>query len=770
MFQGDVQILLTIKVGGIAADPTLQPVIMAVVARQPRKSIVILRLRGGNAGGHHRFPVVRQRLLRRPALGGKARSIAQHQRALHRGRLRLRLRHNLIKNPLRVSGIAKASSRQRHPPLHVHGFGLCAFQLHDLRPGGRFIALGQVDFRKAEARIAVVGLLTQHPLIVGNRRLAVAALLRPVGQRQIIAHRGGLPFDEGDRLRFVAAVAQLVGLAQHPVALQARFEFTNVIRPRAARQSGDLRQSQIVLVVPRQVESRGVDPFGVLRLAVDHRPHQRVGLLAFASADQIPRQTVGYPDAVRIQRQAPTLNFRRLRPVALALQSLRLFLQPVVSQAALNIIDTAPLSGREAGDPGAGFLRRFGAIEVGQAAHRQVIAAIQAQRLLVIALRRRLFARRRDIPQPQHGIAVGAIDPLRLGIIVLRLRKLAGFQGVIPLLYQQPVAVSLQQAVPLAAVRAVRVHGNRFTELRHCPRAVAALGIGLAESAHRVAVAAVGLNGFLQIRDRLRGIPGLDRRQPFRAGAESRILQLRLLLVEQNAGVRRHRAGGKLQKKLLQRLHAGLAHRHAFHLTEPHIGGDTASRGRSGHLRQIGEPLLQFVIGEHLLRQRSQQADVARRAGVQFFQLADAFAMAGRQARHQRPVFNGDVNVIRHPAVQFFIGGDGFIDLPGHAQQSRLLQRLAALAGVAFHLIARRLQLRGVRRQLRQSFQLFLRPGGIPLTQQIAHPRGNQLRVVGINQLQTVQRLAHQVFTIAGLAEADLLQQMLLGRRRRRLR
>ncbi len=188
MFQGDVQILLTIKVGGIAADPALQPVIMAVVARQPRKSIVILRLRGGNAGGHHRFPVVRQRLLRRPALGGKARGIAQHQRALHRGRLRLRLRHNLIKNPLRVSGIAKASSRQRHPPLHVHGFGLCAFQLHDLRPGGRFIALGQVDFRKAEARIAVVGLLTQHPLIVGNRRLAVSALLRPVGQRQVIAH------------------------------------------------------------------------------------------------------------------------------------------------------------------------------------------------------------------------------------------------------------------------------------------------------------------------------------------------------------------------------------------------------------------------------------------------------------------------------------------------------------------------------------------------------------------------------------------------------
>ena len=479
---------------------------------------------------------------------------------------------------MRVSGIAKASSRQRHPPLHVHGFGLCAFQLHDLRPGGRFIALRQVDFRKAEARIAVVGFLTQHPLIVGNRRLVVAALLRPVGQRQVIAYRGRLLFDEGDRLRFLAAVAQLVRLAQHPVALQTRLQFTDVIRPRVARQGGDLRQRQIVLVVPRQVQPRGVYPFSILRLAVDHRPHQRIGLLAFAGADQIPRQTIGDPHAVRIERQAPTLDFRRLRPVALALQGLRLFLQPVVGQAALDIINTAPLGSRKAGDPGAGFLGRFGAIEVGQAAHRQVIAAIQAQRLLIIALRRRrLFARRRDVAQPQHGIAVGPIDPLRLGIIILRLRKLTGLQGVIPLLDQQPVAVGLQQAVPFAAIRAVGIHGNRFIELGHRPRAVAALGIGLAESAHRVAVAAVGLNGFLQIRDRLRGIPGLDRRQPFRAGAESRILQLRLLLVEQNAGVRRHRAGGKLQEKLLQRLHAGLAHRHAFHLAVPHIGGDTAS-------------------------------------------------------------------------------------------------------------------------------------------------------------------------------------------------
>ena len=135
----------------------------------------------------------------------------------------------------------------------------------------------------------------------------------------------------------------------------------------------------------------------------------------------------------------------------------------------------------------------------------------------------------------------------------------------------------MQQAVPFAAIWAVGIHGNRFIELGHRARAVAALGIGLAEGAHRIAVAAVGLNGFLQIRHRLRGISGFDRRQPFRAGAERRILQLRLLLVKQDAGVRRHRAGRKLQQELLQRLHAGLAHRHAFHLAEPHIGGDTAS-------------------------------------------------------------------------------------------------------------------------------------------------------------------------------------------------
>jgi hypothetical protein len=62
------------------------------------------------------------------------------------------------------------------------------------------------------------------------------------------------------------------------------------------------------------------------------------------------------------------------------------------------------------------------------------------------------------------------------------------------------------------------------------------------------------------------------------------------------------------------------------------------------------------------------------------------------------------------------------------------------------------------------------RAGGIALAQQIAHPRGNNVRVIRVNQLQAIERLAHQIFTFAGLAEADLLQQMLLNRGSRRLR
>lgn len=83
MFEGDIKILLTIKIGGVAADPAFQPVIAAIVTRQPRKGVVILRALAGNAGGHHCIFIAFQRLLRLVVLRLKTRGVAQHQRAFH---------------------------------------------------------------------------------------------------------------------------------------------------------------------------------------------------------------------------------------------------------------------------------------------------------------------------------------------------------------------------------------------------------------------------------------------------------------------------------------------------------------------------------------------------------------------------------------------------------------------------------------------------------------------------------------------------------------
>lgn len=50
--------------------------------------------------------------------------------------------------------------------------------------------------------------------------------------------------------------------------------------------------------------------------------------------------------------------------------------------------------------------------------------------------------------------------------------------------------------------------------------------------------------------------------------------------------------------------------------------------------------------------------------------------MASGQSRHQRPVFDSRFGIRRDAAEELFIGGDGFIDLSGHAEQARLLQLL----------------------------------------------------------------------------------------------
>nr|VUD32165.1 Uncharacterised protein [Raoultella sp. NCTC 9187] len=117
---------------------------------------------------------------------------------------------------------------------------------------------------------------------------------------------------------------------------------------------------------------------------------------------------------------------------------------------------------------------------------------------MIVALRRgALFTHGGHVAEAKDRVAVGAIHPLRLRVGALRLRQLPGLQRAVALLNQQPVAVGLQQAAPFVAIRAIRVHGERFIQLRHGAGAIPALRIGLAQRAHGVAVPGIRANGLL---------------------------------------------------------------------------------------------------------------------------------------------------------------------------------------------------------------------------------------------------------------------------------
>ena len=64
-----------------------------------------------------------------------------------------------------------------------------------------------------------------------------------------------------------------------------------------------------------------------------------------------------------------------------------------------------------------------------------------------------------------------------------------------------------------------------------------------------------------------------------------------------------------------------------------------------------------------------------------------------------------------------------------------------------------------------QTIQLFLRTGVIALAQQVAKACGNDVRVVRVNQLQTIKRLTNQILTLCRLAQPNLFQQLFLLRR-----
>ena len=94
-----------------------------------------------------------------------------------------------------------------------------------------------------------------------------------------------------------------------------------------------------------EIQAVGIHLIRVFGLLLRQIAHQRIGFTALARAVEVFRQTIGYPDAVRVERQTLTLNLGGLRPLALALKRFRLLFKAIVSQAAFNIINAATLCG-----------------------------------------------------------------------------------------------------------------------------------------------------------------------------------------------------------------------------------------------------------------------------------------------------------------------------------------------------------------------------------------------------------------------------------------
>ena len=151
-------------------------------------------------------------------------------------------------------------------------------------------------------------------------------------------------------------------------------------------------------------------------------------------------------------------------------------------QAAFDIINAAPLAGRERGDIRFGFFWRLLAVNIRQPAHGVSVAAVHTQGLLVIAFGGGIiFARHRHIAQPKHCIAVGVIDITCLLEQPFCPVRIIGFQRGIALLDRQPVAVYFQQAVPFVVIAVVRIQREGFFQIHHCIGAIAFLGIRLAQ-------------------------------------------------------------------------------------------------------------------------------------------------------------------------------------------------------------------------------------------------------------------------------------------------
>lgn len=86
----------------------------------------------------------------------------------------------------------------------------------------------------------------------------------------------------------------------------------------------------------------------------------------------------------------------------------------------------------------------------------------QPQRLLIKPFRRGvILARHRHIARADKRIAVAVVELARLLVFLHGQREIAGLQRLVAFVDRQPVAGALDQALPLAAVVAVLVGGQR---------------------------------------------------------------------------------------------------------------------------------------------------------------------------------------------------------------------------------------------------------------------------------------------------------------------
>ena len=136
-------------------------------------------------------------------------------------------------------------------------------------------------------------------------------------------------------------------------------------------------------------------------------------------------------------------------------------------------------------------------IEIHRATQRAAVAGVAPQRLLIKPFRRGvILARHRHIARADKRIAVAVVELARLLVFLPGQREIAGLQRLVAFVDRQPVAGALDQALPLAAVVAVLVGGQRPAEQFQRLRAVAGARIGPPSAPSTSASFGVAANAF----------------------------------------------------------------------------------------------------------------------------------------------------------------------------------------------------------------------------------------------------------------------------------